>query len=831
MPPEEPEEETGVTDGGLPDAPGVSLPGYKLLDGVADASSDLVTNVFGEAAGAQTEDFFGTLLKDSTTMAAGMSCTPQSGMELREMVEDNTRCTIITLLPGKLYTVALPDDDADMTVSGRKVIIGNPIAMPTIDGADSIRLFHIVAGGNLDLQFVRTFRGGGELVGPFEIPVLRGGTALVELGGRFSAFGVIFTNAPPVGLPAILIAPDISRAVRVFGGQVFVTGGIVTITLSHFWVLQPGVLLREIYVVGADMLVVAGVAVLSGVTFTNSQMFLNGFGAGFQLAVLGGVLVCSGVTFTLNFLAINASGAGILTFLGGGVGIFSGCVWNANLGVASHFGSGLMIFEGAGVLVISGAVFVANLGVAIECGTGVMISLGAGTLTATGVTQALSAGVDFYAGSGVLNWVGAGSAVLVGFTESRNVGVAGVYGIGGTMAVGAGALIVVGSASADNYGVASIVLIGGNFFLGAGVFVEIGSPLAKNVGVLFAYFLGFDAFVGAGTAVVRGSPSAINLSPAAYVVPPVSQYFINGEHIPAAYKNFNVKWDKEGNKSVGHALITNKTKEGKLSIVPKGPKTQATLFQDFSFKGFSFDGFGRDDDDIFGMGAFGRRDDDIWGDDGTSFGGGKIEFDGLGYLGAMFVLLWVVGQGLAWPGVIALGELVLWLAGMRSFLSLFPLSPKTKQMKRLAAALAFLPTAPWPSGGGSAPAVRACWAAAARAGLTMTCGVTTTGRAAQTVRFSTHLPFHPPTPSSASFIHVLTTIKSLSSHSPTFPPTNPPQPKSIALNHAQCSPPHVKTLNQSDPPALLFPRTPHRNLLTHLPTQPKRRPGGRRCWT
>jgi len=265
------------------------------------------------------------------------ACVPADGLDLRRMVEDATICTVITLRAGVTYDVALPGSDDEVIVRSRKVLIGNPIFLPTLDGSLSKRLFRVVAGGSLDLQFVRTFRGGGELIAT--IPVLKGGSVLVELGGRFSAFGVIFTNAPPVGMPAVLIAPDISRAVRVFGGQICNSGGIITITLSHFWVLQPGVLLREIYMIGADELVVAGVAVLSGVTFTNSQLFINGFGVGFQLAVLGGVLVCSGVTFFINFLAINASGAGILTFLGGGVGIFSGCVWNAKLGVLSHFGS------------------------------------------------------------------------------------------------------------------------------------------------------------------------------------------------------------------------------------------------------------------------------------------------------------------------------------------------------------------------------------------------------------------------------------------------------------------------------------------------------------
>ncbi len=478
----------GDGPGGISDGSGISLPGAKAfeqLSGVAGKSSDTLDALGLGALGDDSENFFNTLMKD-TSLVGG--CTPQSGAELRAMLEDPNGCTVISLLPGMKYNVAIAEDvDDDITISSRKVVVGNPIALPTIDGADCKRIFHIVAGGNLDLQFVRTFRGGGELIAT--IPVLRGGTALVELGGRFSAFGVIFTNAPPIGMPAVLVAPDISRAVRVFGGQVFVTGGIVTITLSHFWVLQPGVLLREIYVIGADMLVLAGVAVLSGCTFTNSQLFINGGGVGFLLAVLGGVVVASGCTFTINFLAIHASGAGILTFIGGGVGIFSGVTWTANLGAFAHFGTGLMLFTGGGVLVISGAAFSANLGVAIEAGTGVMISLGGGTLTATGVTQNLAAGVDFYAGAGVLNWVGAGSAVLVGFSQSRTVGVAAVYGIGGTIAVGAGDLVVVGAANADTYGTASIVLIGGDYFLGAGILVEIGSPSVKNAGVLFGVFL------------------------------------------------------------------------------------------------------------------------------------------------------------------------------------------------------------------------------------------------------------------------------------------------------------------------------------------------------
>jgi hypothetical protein len=277
----------------------------------AAASSSSTTQANGSASSDQQKDkaaFLQQLVKATSVLGPATlqgGCMPTDGLELREMVEDTTRCTIITLIPGKIYNVALEGKPDDITVRSRKVIIGNPISLPTIDGTASKRIFHVMAGGSLDLQFLRTYRGSGELIAT--IPVLRGGSALVELGGRLSAFGVIFTNAPPVGVPAVLVAPDISRAVRVFGGQIYNAGGIMTITLSHFFVLSTGVLIRELYVVGGDILQVSGVVVLSGCTFTNSQLFLNGLGSGYQVAVLAGVLIGSGVTFTVNMLAINVS--------------------------------------------------------------------------------------------------------------------------------------------------------------------------------------------------------------------------------------------------------------------------------------------------------------------------------------------------------------------------------------------------------------------------------------------------------------------------------------------------------------------------------------------
>lgn len=237
-------------------------------------------------------------------------------------------------------------------VTGRKVVVGNPLNLPTLDGQNAPRIFRVMPGGYLDLRYVRTYRGGGELIAT--IPVLRGGSVLVELGGTGTFLGCIFTNAPP-DAPAVFLAPNLSRAVRVFGGQIYVAGGVVTVTLCHFWVMQPGVVLREVHIFGAEILIGAGVLVVSGSTFTNTQLFLNVIGSAAFIAQLGGALICSGVAFTLNVGVLHASGAGILNFLGGGVSIFSGCSYSVNLGTLAHFGTGILVFNGGGVMVTSGS--------------------------------------------------------------------------------------------------------------------------------------------------------------------------------------------------------------------------------------------------------------------------------------------------------------------------------------------------------------------------------------------------------------------------------------------------------------------------------------------
>jgi hypothetical protein len=90
-------------------------------------------------------------------------------------------------------------------ITSRKVVIGNPVNMPLIDGKETPSVFRVAAGatllatryrhspssrayfcpssagGWLQLSFVRMYRGGGQLIAT--IPVLRGGAVIIDLGG------------------------------------------------------------------------------------------------------------------------------------------------------------------------------------------------------------------------------------------------------------------------------------------------------------------------------------------------------------------------------------------------------------------------------------------------------------------------------------------------------------------------------------------------------------------------------------------------------------------------------------------------------------------------
>ena len=172
--------------------------------------SHTIALLYGLLGGGGSGDFGKSILK-GTNMQGGAACVPADGNELQSMAQDASSCVLITLIPGKVYTMP-----AETIITSRKVIMGNPIALPIVDGAATKRLFHVVAGGSLDLHFVMVFRGVGEII--YGFPVLKGGTAMIDLGGRASFLGVIFTTSPKTALGNTVVSGDI-RAQRVFGGK------------------------------------------------------------------------------------------------------------------------------------------------------------------------------------------------------------------------------------------------------------------------------------------------------------------------------------------------------------------------------------------------------------------------------------------------------------------------------------------------------------------------------------------------------------------------------------------------------------------------------------
>jgi len=499
-------------------------------------------NFLGNNNSALTNSLNQYLNNAGTGIVASMQsaiCAPLTGEDLQAALTGEG-CTVINLAAGTEYTMP-----SETIITGRKIVIGNPLYMPLLDASGCPRLFRVASGGYLELRFVMTYRGGGELlynpfdlgmdtVGVKEFPVLRGGSVHVMTGGTANLFGCIFTDK--VGwTPPIFLAPDLSSlemAVTIQGGQVYVNGGNVVITGCAFWSLSPGVVLREWWIQGGDVLVRGGSLIMTATTFTRTQLFINVIGVGAIVAQYAGLMVASGCAFTLNLGNLNVEGAGILVFQGGGVGIFDGCTWSVNIPNLDFFGAGVMLFQGGGVLVLNGVAMEASLGNAIACGVGVMIAQGGGTLTINGVTTAINAGTLFWAGAGIFNFLGGGSVTLTGYSTSRNMGVAGIYGVGGVNFVGTGILVDVGTVDAVNAGVDMVVVMGIYNFMGVGELVRIGHAMAINMGILYVISLGVDTFVGEGQLTLVGPSSggvALNIGLLGVGNPSsLSNYYVNG---------------------------------------------------------------------------------------------------------------------------------------------------------------------------------------------------------------------------------------------------------------------------------------------------------------
>jgi len=277
------------------------------------------------------------------------------------------------------------------------------------------------------------------------------------------------------------------------------------VTDSHFYVTRPGVLFREVYTVGGQVLIFAGNAIFTGCTFTSSLLFVNVVGVGDTLALFGGTAIYTGCVFTFNCALVAGYGVGMLLFMGGGVAIFTGCVANNNVGASVFFGSGNRIFNGGGVTILTGMVFNTAVALLATAGVGAVNSLGGGVMIKTGVSQSAWAGCQFLATLGIAVFVGAGVVVESECVWARVGAITSWYGGGGSLYVGAGVTTFVNCAALVANGIVSAAIGGGNVANLAGWLTMVNTFFHTTHAIAAIYGQAGDALVLAGGAVLVNS--------------------------------------------------------------------------------------------------------------------------------------------------------------------------------------------------------------------------------------------------------------------------------------------------------------------------------------
>ena len=418
------------------------------------------------------------------------ACKPPDGPALREAIK--AKCMYIRLTPGANYVLT----NTSLNITYPVAIVGDIWNRPTLDGRKTPRIFNVVAGGFLDLQFVRVYRGTARSLLDANLAVAIGGAALVYFGAGSNFLGVIF-----IAPRETWFARDIKGAV-VFGGQVLNLGGLVTLTDCHFFNLSP-TSIRVSVQVGGDVLTVAGVTVASGCTHTQLAFAVAGVGiAGLFQAVLGGVGIFSGCIFNRNLGLSFGAAAGVMTHVGAGVGIFSGCVFNTQGGQFAMFGVAVKQFLGAGVLINTGVIQNKNFGANIFCGAGPFITVGAGINNNNGCIFNLNSGAAFIATSGGQLFLGAGHMSCVGCLFSRTFGTLSAYGLGGTTCTDSGDQEIIGCASAVVAGSSATAMLSLQYFMAAGHTLIVRSPAIRLAALYWRIGQGIAAYVGAGNLTV-----------------------------------------------------------------------------------------------------------------------------------------------------------------------------------------------------------------------------------------------------------------------------------------------------------------------------------------
>jgi len=231
--------------------------------------------------------------------------------ELLEALAVGSGCTIINLVGLADGGDEANDNDTpfvfenEVLVSGRVVIQGNSVVLPFLDCALSIRCFRVLAGGYLELRYVRINQSDEGVMRPvnplFEgmtptgmVREYRGGSIYFEpgaTGGRF--LGVYFDDDQSDESGWILEQILALTSFRVYGGFIFMAGGRLEFDLCLFWDFEFMTPLDRIYL-GGDVLVLAGQVSFTGCVWIYTTFFGFENGAGFNIALLGGL-----ATYTL----------------------------------------------------------------------------------------------------------------------------------------------------------------------------------------------------------------------------------------------------------------------------------------------------------------------------------------------------------------------------------------------------------------------------------------------------------------------------------------------------------------------------------------------------
>jgi hypothetical protein len=432
---------------------------------------------------------------------------------LTQSKQQDLNCPLVLLTNSDPDAYALK---ADIKVTHYVRVMGIPAVLPTIDASGTTRAFTILAGGFLELKFVRIKRGGGITRNRYgleglhlasQVTEIRGGAVSVEPGAMGANFsGVVF-------LAVATSANSVQKAVedtlnfmggRVYGGHVFVASGTVNFFGCRFIDKSIVLPLTDQIAIGGDVLVVGGHVFFTGCAFSAARAFGGYSGLGMQVAALGGHLVMTYCTIESVSVAAIADGAGHALFISDGTMVLTG--------VDFRFAAATLLFTGMGDVFACNGLLILT-GVTIENTYPILAAYGAGQRLALGGGVAIESGVSYTQATAAAHQSLVGASVFTGDGTSLHLGVpTHLYsftslftGQGGHAYNAAGYSMWLGCPLAAFSAVVAFFGMGGLTSQTAGFTVYIGNPAFTPAVVSSFVGAGVVGYLGMGGAVIGSS--------------------------------------------------------------------------------------------------------------------------------------------------------------------------------------------------------------------------------------------------------------------------------------------------------------------------------------